>query len=60
MEDTAHLPRRLSEIVTDGEQARKLLQSNSSSASASLNPDLACQGCPNTDTRVEVSLRMTL
>ena len=52
--DASHLPRRLSDIETDGQAARRLLQSG---ASASLNPDLACQGCPTTDTRVQVRPR---
>ena len=43
MEDSSHLPRRLSEIRTFA-----------ANSSASLNPDLACDGCPTTDTRVEV------
>lgn len=48
--DASHLPRRLSDIETDGQAARRLLQGG---ASASLNPDLACQGCPTTDIRVQ-------
>jgi V8-like Glu-specific endopeptidase len=44
VEDNSHLPRRLSEIRTYAENA-----------SASLNPDLACESCPTTDTRVMVS-----
>ena len=52
--DASRLPRRLSEIETDGQAARRLLQGG---ASASLNPDLACQGCPTTDTRVQARSR---
>ena len=42
--DSSHLPRRLSEI-----------RSYATGASASLNPNLACTGCPNTDTRTEIT-----
>lgn len=48
MESSEHLPRRLSEVV-----GRSF--ANETSTSASLNPDLACNGCPQTDTRVTVN-----
>ena len=45
VEDAGHLPRRLSEV-----RVRTLADT-----SASLNPDLACTGCPQSDTRVPVN-----
>lgn len=44
VEDAGHLPRRLSEV------SRTLADTT-----ASLNPDLACNGCPTSDTRVPVN-----
>ncbi len=45
VEDTGHLPRRLSEV-----KVRTL-----AGTSASLNPNVTCSGCPQTDTRVPVN-----
>mmetsp|Transcript_16296 Transcript_16296/g.48870 ORF Transcript_16296/g.48870 Transcript_16296/m.48870 type:complete len:527 (+) Transcript_16296:514-2094(+) len=46
VESSEHLPRRLSEVVG---------RTFANDTSASLNPDLACNGCPQTDTRVTVN-----
>ena len=46
VEDSGHLPRRLSEVGA---------RTFANGTSASLNPDLACNGCPQTDTRVMVN-----
>ena len=47
MEASKQLPRSLLEIDS--------LYSYASTTSATANPDLACQGCPTTDTRTEVT-----
>lgn len=45
--DASHLPRRLSELGS--------AQTYAQDTSASLNPNLACENCPTTDTRIRVT-----